>query len=402
MIRFFVLVNLACLLLGCNNKIRKEDSLTVLAGPVQAYVEGNVLSGPSVLNDPDRFVWGASVIKGEDGRYHMLYSTWECGDSLPIFSDSWVLHSKIAYAVSEYPDRDFQFQKIVLRGRALEGDSAAWDAQMVHNPHIKRFNGRYYLYYGAGKDPGIQPPGSPGAELNQRNRVQQSQQIGVVEFDSFEDLLEGRYTRYDSPLLSPRTRVKPDHVIAPSPPGTEPKPDNMIVVNPSVVQRPSDGKFLLYFKGNFYDPSWRGIHGVALADSPTGPFTATDLFVFDIRNEDGTLASGEDPYVWFHREHNKFYAVLKDFTGKITGIEPGLALMESKDGMEWAVPEQAFFMRKELVLNTGDTLSVKNLERPQFLVDENGKPLVMYAACSIDHVGDKRDGSTFNVHIPLH
>ena len=75
--------------------------------------------------------------------------------------------------------------------------------------------------------------------------------------------------------------------------------------------------------------------------------------------------------------------------------------MESKDGMEWTVPEQAFFMRKELVLNTGDTMSVKNLERPQFLVDENGKPLVMYAACSIGSVGDKRDGSTVNVHIPL-
>lgn len=401
MIRFFVLVNLACLLLGCKNNIRKENSLTVLAGPIKANVEGNVLSGPSVLNDPDRFVWGASVIKGEDGRYHMLYSTWECGDSFPQFSDSWVLHSKIAYAVSDDPDRNFQFQKIVLRGRALEGDSAAWDAQMVHNPHIKRFNGRYYLYYGAGKDPGIQPPGSPGAELNKRNRVQQSQQIGVIEFDSFSALLEGRYTRYNSPLLSPRTRVKPDHVIAPSPPDTEPKPDNMIVVNPSVVQRPSDGKFLLYFKGNFYDPQWRGIHGVAIGDSPTGPFNATDLFVFDVRNEDGTLASGEDPYVWYHREHGKFYAVLKDFTGKITGEVPGLALLESNDGIEWTRPKHAFFMRKEVVLSTGDTIQMKNLERPQLLLDEHGNPLVLYAACSLDHVGEKRDGSTFNVHIPL-
>ena len=331
----------------------------------------------------------------------MLYSTWECGDSYPKFSDSWVLHSKIAYAVSEFPDRDFQFQKIVLRGRALEGESTAWDAQMVHNPHIKRFNKRYYLYYGAGKDPGVQPPGSPGAELNKRNRVQQSQQIGVIEFDSFADLLEGRYTRHDSPLLSPRTRVKPDHVIAPSPPDTEPKPDNMIVVNPSVVQRPSDGKYLLYFKGNFYDPNWRGIHGVALGDSPTGPFMATDLFVFDVRNEDGTLASGEDPYVWYHREHGKFYAVLKDFTGKITGKDPGLALLESEDGIEWTRPEQPFFMRKEVVLSPGDTIQVKNLERPQLLLDEHGNPLVLYAACSLDNVGGKRDGSTFNVHIPL-
>lgn len=401
MIRFFVFINLVCLLLGCRDNIRKESSLAVLPAPVQAKIEGNVLAGPSVLNDPDRFVWGASVIKGEDGRYHMLYSTWECGDSFPKFSDSWVLHSKIAYAVSEYPDKNYHFQKIVLKGRALEGDSTAWDAQMVHNPHIKRFNNKYYLYYGAGKDPGIQAPGSPGAELNKRNRVQQSQQIGVIEFDSFADLQNGHYTRYDSPLLSPRTRVKPDHIIAPSPPGTEPKPDNIIVVNPSVVQRPSDGKFLLYFKGNLYDPSWRGVHGVALADSPTGPFSAIDHFVFDVRNEDGTLANGEDPYVWYHREHCKFYAALKDFSGKITGVVPGLALLESEDGITWTKPEQAFFMRKEVVLDSGDTLSVKHLERPQLLLDENGDPLVLYAACSLENAGDKRDGSTFNVHIPL-
>jgi len=93
--------------------------------------------------------------------------------------------------------------------------------------------------------------------------------------------------------------------------------------------------------------------------------------------------------------------VLKDFTGKITGKDPGLALLESIDGIEWTLPEEPFFMKKELVLNTGDTLSVKNLERPQLLLDEKGNPLVLYAACSLDNVGGKRDGSTFNVHIPL-
>jgi len=106
---------------------------------------------------------------------------------------------------------------------------------------------------------------------------------------------------------------------------------------------------------------------INLGIPPHGPFTATDLFVFDIRNEDGTLASGEDPYVWYHREHGKFYAVLKDFSGKITGAVPGLALLESDNGIEWSRPEKPFFMRKELLLSTGE----------------------------------KRDGSTFNVHIPL-
>lgn len=390
---------LASIFINCAEN--KKESLRVKAMPIDGKVDGNILSGPSVLNDPDRFVWGGSVIKGDDNKYHMLYATWECGDSIPVFSNSWVLNSKIAYAVSDYPDRDFKFQKIVLRGRAFEGDTTAWDAQMVHNPHIKKFNKKYYLYYGGGKDPGIQPKGSKGEKVNKRNRVQQNQCIGVIEFNSFEDLVNGNFKRSDTPILSPRTRVKPDYIVEPSPEGTEPKPDNIIVVNPSVVQRPSDAKYLLYFKGNFYNPTWRGVHGVALADSPTGPFIATDNFVFDIRNEDGSIVSGEDPYVWYHNTHEKFYVVFKDFSGKITEGKPGLAILESSDGINWIKPDNSFFMKKQVILNSGDTIKASNLERPQLLIDKDGNPQVLYSACSLGSVGKKTDGSTFNVHIPL-
>lgn len=170
----------------------------------------------------------------------MIYNTFECGDSLPAFTNGWVLGSKLAYAVSDYPDHDFQFKKIVLRSRTLEGDSSAWDAQMVSNPHLKKFNGKYYLYYIGSKDPGVQPLGSPGEKLNKRNRVQQNQKIAVIEFNSFEDLMEGNFSRPDEPLLVPRTRVKPDNIVNPSSAGTQPKPDNIIVVNPSVTYRSSE------------------------------------------------------------------------------------------------------------------------------------------------------------------
>jgi hypothetical protein len=331
----------------------------------------------------------------------MLYGTWECGDTIPVFSNAWVLHSKIAYAVSDYPDRDFKIQKIVLQGRALDGYPTAWDAQMVSNPHLKKFNGKYYLYYIGSVDPGIQPAGSKGEKVNKRNRVQQNQKIGVIEFDSFEDLMSGKFKRSDSPILSPRTRVKPDNIIDPSPEGTKPKPDNIIVVNPSVVQRPSDGKYLLYFKGNFYDPHWRGIHGVAISYSPTGPFSATDHFVFDIVLENGKMASAEDPYVWFHKTHERFYVVFKDFSGNITEGKPGLAILESMDGINWTKPENPFFMQKEVILNTGDTIKVKRLERPQLLIDSEGNPEVLYSAGSLIDINPTREGSSFNVHIPL-
>ena len=281
------------------------------------------------------------------------------------------------------------------------GDSTAWDAQTVHNPLIKYFNGKYYLYYVSSVDVGIQPEGSPGEKLNKRNRLQQNQKIGVVEFNSVEDFITGNYNRSSQPLLSPRTRVKPDDVLNPSPRGTVAKPDNLIVVNPAVVFRPSDKKYLLFFKGNMYDPNWRGVHGVAIGDSPAGPFTATDNFVFDIDDGSGQKVSAEDPYVWFHKKDNCFYAVVKDFTGKLTGSEPGLALLRSDDGLKWERAAIPLFSKKELILKNGEILKVDRLERPQILLDKNDDPMVLFAACSIDPCNNKQDGGTFNVQIPI-
>ena len=362
------------------------------------------ITSPNTLQHPTNFIWGACVIKGDDGKYHMLYSTWDTGPDNTNFSNAWVLYSEIAYAVSDYPDHGFEHIKTILKGRRYEGDSTAWDAQAVHNPHIKKFKNKYYLYYIGNRDPGPVKEGQPGWMLNKRNRCQQMQFTGVIEFDNFEDLLAGNFERPDEPVLKPRTRVRDDldNTLFPSPQGTKTLPDNLIIVNPSVVYREADNKYLLYFKGNMYDPGWKGIHGVAVGDSPTGPLYTRDEFIFDIHNEDGSIASAEDPFVWYNKRHKKFYAIIKDFSGKITGAEPGLAILVSQDGIDWRIPEKGISMiRKEIYLENGDSIKVNNLDRPQLLLDKFGNPLVLYAACSFEPVGNKRDGTTFNVHIPL-
>lgn len=389
---------------ACLNEKPINNQFSISAGKLQG--EFSERDGKTVVNSrntlqlEDYFVWGATVFKGRDAKYHMLFSCWECGEDWAPFQDGWLLSSKIGYAVSDFPDKDFKFIKIVLRGRKFDGDSTAWDAQSVYNPHIKMFDKKYYLYFAGSSDPGPQPEGSPGANLTKRNRIQQNQKLGVIEFDSFADLLNGNFNRLEKPLLIPRTRVKTDNVLNPSPPGTTPKPDNLIVVNPSVVKRPADGKYLLYFKGNLWDPNWRGVHGVAIGQSPTGPFKEQDDFVFDFRTKDGKIASAEDPYVWYHKVHKRFYATFKDFSGQITGTEPGLALIVSDDGIKWTQPQNSFFMKRELLFPNGK-LKVSNLERPQLLLDNDGFPKVLYAACSVESVGGKKDGSTFNVQIPL-
>lgn len=358
------------------------------------------VTGHSCFQVDGHFVWGASPIQGEDGKYYLVFTGFEAGTYK--FSDAWVLGSKLGLAVSDRPDGGFRFLGFFLNPDGYAPDTSSWDAQTVHNPHIRRFNGKYYLYYIGGTDPAGQVPiRCSSGELDRRSRIQQWLKIGVIEFESFDRLLKGDYTHFDRPLLTPRTRVKQDAIVDPSPEGTKPLPDNIIVVNPSVVYRPSDQKYLLYFKGNIYDPTWRGVHGVAIGDSPVGPFVPLDREIFTVETTGGEKLSAEDPYVWYNQTDKLFYAIFKDFTGKFTKGEPSLALMYSKDGIDWLLPEHSRFLKKELILDSGDTIRVDRLERPQLLLDDKGNPLILYAACAVVDVNPRTDGGCFNVQIPL-
>ena len=55
-------------------------------------------SGRSVFRLDDHFVWGASAIQGEDGRYYIVYSAPRTG-TYP-FDPAWVLGSEMGIAVS--------------------------------------------------------------------------------------------------------------------------------------------------------------------------------------------------------------------------------------------------------------------------------------------------------------
>lgn len=401
--RIYLKIAVMVLIISCFSSARAQD-FKVVSEKVQAKKVTGLpthLKGSSVFQIPGYFVWGGSVVKGEDNKYHMLFSLWESGTKNGSFAKNWVLESKIGYAISDKPDGDFKFQKIVLKGKRYAGDLKSWDAQSVHNPHIKKFNGKYYLYYTGSMDPGIQPKGSSGENLDKRSRVQQSQCIGVITFDSFDDLVSGNFSRPKKPLLVPRTRVKPNNILNGSPEGTVAKPDNIIVVNPSVDYNPNTGKYMLFFKGNLYQPSWKGAHGVAIGNSPLGPFEPLDTFIFDVRLPDGKIASTEDPYVWYAKKYNQFLAVVKDFSGQLTGHKKTLALLSSKDGISWNLTKHPLFMKKELHLTDGSLLPMDRLERPQLLLDENGIPKILYAASSLHNVNPKNDGSSFNVQIPL-
>lgn len=361
--------------------------------------EESLVKGSSAFQVDNHFVWGGSAVKGEDGRYYMVYTGIE-GGVYP-FNNAWVLGSKFGLAVSDRPDGGFKQLGFFLNADGFASDSTTWDAQMVHNPHLRKFGDKYYLYYIGSKDRGNQGVVAPGDTLARRDRVQQFMQIGVIEFDSFKQLLAGDFKRPEGPILTPRTRVKKTMIVNPSPMGTIVMPDNIIVCNPSVVYRPSDGKYLMYFKGNRYDPEWRGVHGVAIADSPMGPFVTKDFTVFEVASEKFKCSS-EDPYVWYSEADQQFFAILKDFNGAYTKREgSGIALMESKDGINWTLPQHSFFMDKKIVLSSGEEVAVNRFERPQLYINEEGIPEVLYVACAIEPVNSKINGGSFNLQISL-
>ena len=106
-----------------------------------------------IFHQDGYYVWCTSVIKGDDGKYHMFYSRWPHGkralddDSMNyIFNGfrGWNKYSEIAYAVADSIKGPYKHVKAILKGDA---DKDKWDRFTMHNPQIRRFGKYYYLYY---------------------------------------------------------------------------------------------------------------------------------------------------------------------------------------------------------------------------------------------------------------
>ncbi len=88
----------------------------------------------------DYWIWGASVVKGEDNKYQMFASRWP--KKYPFFN-GYIFYSEIVRAVSDKPEEPFEFQEVVLKPRG----SNYWDGRMTHNPTIHKYGDTYLLFY---------------------------------------------------------------------------------------------------------------------------------------------------------------------------------------------------------------------------------------------------------------
>jgi hypothetical protein len=325
-----------------------------------------------VLAEPGYYVWCGSVIE-DGGMYHVFYSRWPTNTYS--FGDGWLFNSEIAHAVADNPGGPFTPTGVVLGKRTNDPNFSYWDSQTQHNPHIRRFGNKFYLYYMASVDPGTNA--WPG--VSQRNRIQRNQRIGVVVADSISALLEGNFVRPGAPIVSPvySTNAATDRVTNP--------PDyagNRIVNNETVVQRP-DGKYQLIYKSNWPQSPGYG-HGFALADDPAGPFTLIPGPVFSDQ-------AREDENHWYDDAAGKYFLVIKNFTG------PATEQLQSTDSTNWT--SQGIQFGAIVRWEDGADEVFNALERPHMLRDSNGVPVMLYMAAQRPlGVGAVE---SFNVHIPL-
>lgn len=331
-------------------------------------IEFGKVSPKSVFVNDSLSIWGGSVVKGEDGLYHMFYSQWP-----KRLGWAWVTHSEIAHAVSTSPFGPYQFKDVALSERGAQ----YWDGLCTHNPTIHKFEGKYYLYH-MGNTGDHKVVGKPGVQtLNWMHR--NKQRIGVAVADS----PHGPWKRFDQPVMDITHNDASAH-------------DALMTSNPSVCQM-ADGKFLMVYKavGKKVALPKGGpvVHCVAIADNPTGPFKKLPDPVFTF---EGERFPAEDPYIWY--QEGKYRAIVKRIKHVANKRMFSLVHYDSMDGIHWSQAKHFDISERKFTWEDGKEQQFTHLERPQVLI-ENGEPIALM--CAADTLDANNVRHSFNVQIPL-
>ncbi|RED95960.1 glycoside hydrolase family protein [Marinoscillum furvescens] len=368
MIRITIFFGLILLFVSCNQKIQKEDVSQELEKEIDYQIEFGKVASKSVFVSDTASIWGGSLVKGEDGKYHMFYSVWPKD-----IGWEWVNYSVIAHALSDSPFGPFEHKDITLPDRGPE----YWDGSCTHNPTVHKINGKYYLYHmgNFGDEKIVSVPGKQRINWMHRN----NQRIGVAVADN----PNGPWTRFDKPVLDITEGDSTAH-------------DALMTSNPSVCQMP-DGRILMVYKavGKQYELPAGGpvVHMVAIADSPTGPFKKYPDPVFTF---EGERFPAEDPYIWY--ADGRYRAIVK----RIKHIDHkrvfSLVHYDSEDGINWNQAKYFEISDRTVTNEDGSSYQFDHLERPQVFI-EDGEPVALL--CAADTIDANNVRHSFNIQIPL-
>ncbi|TXE13901.1 family 43 glycosylhydrolase [Seonamhaeicola algicola] len=374
-IKFFVLVVcMPFLKMACQEK--SELNLGAMVQPV---------SEKHKFISEDYHIWGASVVKGDDGKYHMYYSRWE----YELGHMGWVTDSEIAYAVADKAEGPYKHVNVALPARGKE----FWDGTTTHNPNIVKKDGKYYLYY-MGCTSHVKAVQPTSMKHKDWWIYRNNQRIGVA----WSDNPEGPWNRLNKPVIT----VDEDSNA----------PDALMVSNPAINIGP-DGKMFAVYKVVGKNKDWKPIdmssndtwkvskgsrvrYLASSADNPLGPFKKHEEPIFELKGEEETHMIAEDPYVW--SQDGKYYALVTDIKGSFTGDSGAIALMESDNGQDWVQSKHPMVVPSKILKEDGTRTEYK-IERPQLLI-EDGKPTFLFGALGITVNGVHR-GHACNLRIPL-
>lgn len=316
------------------------------------------------------WVWCGSVVKGEDGRFHMFASRWP--KYLPMHP-GWLVASEIVRAVSDTPEGPYEFQEVVLPARGAQ----YWDGRCTHNPHILRYNDSYILYYTGSTHPfeDVQPGEKYGLEDPRCIVARSNKRVGIATAKS----VFGPWMRLDEPILPTR-------------PG---RFDSFLTSNPAPCIH-EDGSVLLIYKARRFEGNIHGrmTIGAAFADNFMGKYRV-------LKNE--TLFPSEkihveDPFIW--KTPEGYELIAKDMEGNVCGEAHGGIHAFSRDGLNWRVFEGRLAYSRKVRWDDGKEEVMGSLERP-FILFNDGRPTHMFFATADGSGGFTNASNTWNMVIPL-
>ncbi|MDF2927026.1 MAG: glycosyl hydrolase family 43 [Paenibacillaceae bacterium] len=315
------------------------------------------------------WIWCGSVVRGEDGRYHMFAS--RCPKSIP-FHPGWLVASEVVRAVSDTPEGPYSFQEVVLPARGAE----YWDGRSTHNPHITRQGEEYVLYYMGSTNP--LPDAAPGEslELNDPRVIvaRANKRIGIAVSRS----VFGPWHRLDYPIMPVR-------------PG---KFDSFLTSNPAPCVH-EDGSVLLIYKARCYEGNLHGRMTIGAAWAPhyEGPYHV--LQETPVFPEEFHL---EDPFVW--KTAGGYELIAKDMDGNLCGEKHAGIHAVSPDGLDWRLSNTPMAYSRTIRWEDGTIRTMGSFERP-FLLFQDGQPTHLFAATADGPGGFANASHTWNMVIPL-
>lgn len=274
----------------------------------------------------DYWIWGSSVVPGEDGTYHMFASRWS--KRIP-FSPGWTSNSHVVRATAPKPEGPYEFVEAVIP----PGGEDDWN-RMSHNPSVVRADDTYLLYYYGCAYDGPRP-----TPENPRGVERTDSAVGLASAPT----PEGPWTHH-GPIIPAETNAVP------------------------VIH--DDGNVLVYVRDGSFEMS------VYAADH----WSETDDYRLVAEN---VLAPLEDHAVWRSAADDRYHLVAKDmhhhhdhhdgYVDSYAGFHA-----TSPDGVAWTVsdPPEAYPHRttgdRELVVehDDGTAEAFANLERAQVLVED--------------------------------